>query len=322
MVGAGDPDGGRQGIHRYYKCRGREPISSAHQPRCTRLMVRAEDLEVAVWGYIRRPLDDPGMLASQFEAFARRDGDPAASARAEDRKWAAQLRRPDHEETRLVDAYQAAVISLEEPSERRQGIRDRRRVLITRRDQQTKLRTERLAVQAVWKELTGFCERIRTRLDQLAPEEQRRVLRLLVERVIVGDDSLEIRHLIPLRALGEEASPLAESGVPSGVPDAEGASSGRPVQRLRSDRVPLPLGLGVVVTVPGDLGATAREAPHAVRPAHQPHGLEAFGVVDQGLGVDHRRASPGRNRLSRRSACRVEITPARTLREPPPWNPR
>jgi hypothetical protein len=57
--------------------------------------------------------------------------------------------------------------------------------------------------------------------------------------------------------------------------------------------IALALGLGVVMPFLGDLGGPAPRAPHAVGPAHRPHGLEALGVVDQGLTVDHRRASRG-----------------------------
>ena len=57
--------------------------------------------------------------------------------------------------------------------------------------------------------------------------------------------------------------------------------------------VALPLGLGVVVAVLGGPGTATLGAPYAVRPAHQADGLEALGVVDEGLDVDHRWASQG-----------------------------
>ena len=55
--------------------------------------------------------------------------------------------------------------------------------------------------------------------------------------------------------------------------------------------VPLPMGLGVIPAVLGNLGAVALGAAHAPGPTHGTDGLEAFGVVDKGLDVDHRRAS-------------------------------
>ena len=117
-----------------------------------------------------------------------------------------QLRRLDREEVRLVDAYQAEVIGLDELKERRQQIQDRRQVLIAHAAEQEKLARESpRRPRPSGRSWRAFCERIRSRLDQLAAHEKQRILQLLVERIIVGEDTLEIRHVIPLRALKSES---------------------------------------------------------------------------------------------------------------------
>jgi site-specific DNA recombinase len=279
MVGASYPDGGR-GRLRYYKCCGREPISPKHRPRCSRPMARAEDVEEAVWDHIRRLIEDPAALASQFEAFAGR-GDDAAAVREEGRRSASQLKRLDREEVRLVDAYQAEIISLEELKERRQQVQDRRRVLVAQSDQLSKLRAGRIAAQAAWKDLSTFCERINIRPNELSGEEKQRVLQLLVERVIVRDGTPEIRHLVPLRAVREEASRLTPPGDASGVPDAQGASSRQPDGRLRPDRVPMP---GLPSTLRRPVRYDPRRPPPAAADPDRlliPHGPGPLGVADR-----------------------------------------
>jgi hypothetical protein len=210
-----------------------------------------------------RPLT--AALASQFEALAKR-GDETAAAREEGKKSATQLNKLDREEIRLVDAHQAEIISLEELKERRHQVQERRRALVAQGNQQSKLRAGRLVIQAVWKDLTAFRERVNTRLNELSGEEKQRVLQLIVERVIVGDETLEIRHLVPLRAMREEASGLAPPGDASGTPDAQGASSRQPELRLRSDRVALAMGLGVI---PAVLDGRVGGAPEQVTPSGQ-----------------------------------------------------
>jgi hypothetical protein len=59
----------------------------------------------------------------------------------------------------------------------------------------------------------------------------------IADRTILGDEAVEIRHLVPPRAVREEASRLAPPGDASGAPDAQGASSRQPELRSRSDRV-------------------------------------------------------------------------------------
>jgi site-specific DNA recombinase len=229
------------GCRRYYKCTGREPVCPSHQSRCTRTNVKVDDLDAAVWGHIRRLLDDPATLSDQFESFIRPAGENMDSP-AGDRKVDVQLRRLDREEVRLVDAYQAEVIGLDELKERRQQIQSRRQILIAHAAEQEKLDASLREAQAVWQVLSTFCERIRSRLDQLPSHEKQRILQLLVERIIVGEDTLEIRHVIPLRSLKSESP---EGAIPcgrSGRSDAEGASSEQPEVRLRTDRVRGPAG--------------------------------------------------------------------------------
>lgn len=52
--------------------------------------------------------------------------------------------------------------------------------------------------------------------------------------------------------------------------------------------IALPLGLGLIPAVPGRPVGVALGAPHAVRPTHCPDGLEALGIVDEGLEIEHR----------------------------------
>src|SRR5262249_58444527 len=85
----------------------------------------------AVWDHVTRLLDDPATLLAQFEAYARRADEVRAGECAEELRLAAQLRRLDREEQRLVDAYQAEAIDLSELRDRRGEIAGRRGILKT-----------------------------------------------------------------------------------------------------------------------------------------------------------------------------------------------
>ena len=97
------------------------------------------------------------------------------------------------------------MIDLAELKARREQIQGRRQVLVTQRDQEQRLQAERQAAKAVWSDLEAFCRRVRSRLDEATLAERQRILQLLIERVIVGEDSLEIRHVIPLGRHGRGA---------------------------------------------------------------------------------------------------------------------
>ena len=233
MIGVSHPGRHRRGEpRRYYKCCGRDLVCPKYQTRCTRRLLHADPLEAAVWDHVHRMIADPDTLRSQFGTLAQAPDGPT-DGRAEAEKWAAQLRRLDREEVRLVDAYQAEAISLDELKERREQLQIRRQSTIAQRDAAATARASRASSDAAWREWTTFSDRIRDRLESLSPNERQLVLQLVVERVIVKDGAVEVRHVIPLAQLPAAAGATASS-VGS---DAQGASAGRPVVRLCSDRV-------------------------------------------------------------------------------------
>jgi hypothetical protein len=117
-----------------------------------------------------------------------------------------------------------------ELSERRTQIAQQCRALDREQELQQRLRQQRTKAEEVLLNLETFADRVRLRLTEADFTEKQAILQLVIEHVIVGEDTLEIRHVIRLR------SPVPDPGghPPPGVP-------------LRSDGVhiaPLPDGLG------------------------------------------------------------------------------
>src|SRR5690242_5488058 len=218
MHGATWPTPG--GERRYYRCGGRDCLRTGRAQPCPRACVDGEALERAVWGHVRELLADPDRLTAQFRHLAAE----ADRERGPERRLSARLDGLARADARLLDAYQAEVIGLEELTERRRQIAGQRhaleRELERELERQRGLRGQRTRAQEVLADLTAFCERVRGRLDEASFADRQAVLQLVVERVIVHEGSLEIRHVIPLH---------------SPPPGREGPSQAD--GRLRSDRV-------------------------------------------------------------------------------------
>lgn len=182
----------------YYTCHGKDRILSAREERCPQRQVKAQELEAAVWDHVVHLLADPVRLLAQFQSFSQAAADGDATERAEDQRLSARIDRLGREEKRLLDAYQAEVITLDELAQRRAELRRRRQVLTEEQNQRAQLRRERARAQEVLTELTAFCERVRSRLHEVTFEEKQTILQLLIERIIVKTDTLEIHHVIPL----------------------------------------------------------------------------------------------------------------------------
>ncbi len=187
-----------QSERRYYLCHGKDRILSAREQACPRRPVPAEVLENAVWDHIKELLSDPRRLLAQFEHFTEMatEGDEEYQATA--RQLEAAVERLDRQDKRLLDAYQAEVISLEELTQRRQQLATRHQALREQQQQHVQLGHNKMQAQRVLEGLTAFCQHVCNRLDEATFEEKQSVLQLLIERIIVGEETLEIRHVIPL----------------------------------------------------------------------------------------------------------------------------
>jgi site-specific DNA recombinase len=205
---------------RYYRCAGKDCVETARAQPCPRASLNGEELEHAVWDHVRDLLSAPDRLIAQFEHFAGDVDRSAAEEKRAEQRVAMRLDGLARADVRLLDAYQAEVISLDELTERRRQLAGQRRALECQLEQQRDLRRQRARAQAVLTDLSAFCERVRGRLDDASFAEKQTLLQLVIERIIVHESSLEIRHVIPLHSPPPGRGGFAE-------PDG----------RLRSDRV-------------------------------------------------------------------------------------
>ena len=129
MFGRTYPATERQREYRYYTCQSKDCILRAREHPCPRRAVKADELEAAIWEHATTLLADPARLLAQFEGLlqAARDGDEREQV--EQRQLVGRLERLGREDGRLLDAYQAGVITLEELAQRRHLLDQRRHVL-------------------------------------------------------------------------------------------------------------------------------------------------------------------------------------------------
>ncbi len=182
---------------RYYRCAGNDPLNSGRAEKCPRARIEADTLEQAVWDHVVDLLDDPDRLLAQFNQVAEEAAaDPQGEAtRSQLQSRLDRLHRADR---RLLEAYRAEVISLEELSQQRKAIADQQRLVEQEREMQNQLREQRLRARETLADLTSFVNRIRSRLQTATTSDRQAILQLVIERVLVHDGTLEIQHVIPL----------------------------------------------------------------------------------------------------------------------------
>ena len=181
----------------YYACRHHDPVESGRAERCTARRVRQAALDAVVWDAVVGWIQSPGMLVEEVAAW--RASQAGAVHATEDLR---RLEQTQHQSAvqigRLVDAYQHGALSVEELRERRERLeaagaaaRARAEELATQVQDQGRL--ERLG-----DDLATFAATLRAGLDTLDFAGRQRLVRLLVERVVVTGEHVAIEHAIPL----------------------------------------------------------------------------------------------------------------------------
>jgi site-specific DNA recombinase len=143
-------------------------------------------------------LADPELIRSEIDRRGRelRAQNPLTTQKS---KLQLELSRCSRTVSRLVEAYQEELVSLEELRERIPSLRKRQSTLRSQLDALEAETLDRQTYVALAETLESFLRRLRDSADTSSTEARQRVIRLLVKEVLVDPERIVIRHSIPTR---------------------------------------------------------------------------------------------------------------------------
>ena len=183
--------------YRYYVCHGRtDPLRVAQGERCTARYIPAGQLDELVWADLCALLTDPAHLT---RARARAHGGAwlPQELQARQATIGQALGQLERQQQRLLDAYLAEVLGLPELQRKRQDLDRRHATLLAQQRQLDATAGQRLELQAVADGIEAFCQAIRAGLATATFTQRRQLAELLIDRVIVTGDQVEIRYVLP-----------------------------------------------------------------------------------------------------------------------------
>jgi site-specific DNA recombinase len=202
----------------YYRCLGSDAWRRLGGPICHSHPIRQDRLDAVVWTEILKLLEDPSLIQKELDRRleATRHADPTKHREAALQRDLSRLQKSIE---RLLTAYQEDLLSLDELRHRMPDLRRREHAIHAELQSIADQTTDRTAYLRLAETLTAFLARLRSSAKTLDIIERQRVVRLLVKEILVGDDSIVIRHAIPLLT-GPSGGhgPSPSSGSPSPVP--------------------------------------------------------------------------------------------------------
>jgi site-specific DNA recombinase len=184
-------------IH-YYKCIGSDSWRKLGGPVCDNgQFIRQELLDQIVWAEVIRLLEEPALIQQELDRrlVAARTSDPT-------RKREQSLQRESTHVgkgiERLLNAYQEGLLSIEQLRERMPMLRQREQGLRAELQAIADQINDRAAFLRLAETLTAFLTRLRSAAQTLSVVERQKIVRLLIKDILVGEDTITIRHSIPI----------------------------------------------------------------------------------------------------------------------------
>jgi site-specific DNA recombinase len=197
----------------YYRCIGSDGYRRLKGPLCTNRPVRQDALDKVVWSEVLRLLDEPTLIQSEIDRRREmaRNADPLRKRDEELRREQARLEK--HIE-RLVTAYQEELVTLPQLRQRMPQLRKQAQAVESELQSLELAAVDEANYLQLAESLATFRGKLRSRAETLEVRERQQILRLVMKEVLVGQDTITLRHSIPVpqSGPGTNGSPPCVSG--------------------------------------------------------------------------------------------------------------
>jgi site-specific DNA recombinase len=206
----------------YYRCLGSDAYRYRNGAVCDNRPIRQDYLDSFIWTEIIRLLDDPTLIQAELDRRmeAARKADPL---RTRGESLQREQIRIQKNTDRLLTAYQEGLATLEQLRQRMPDLRRQEQAVHSELLSLAEATADQSRYLRLLETLAQFRERLRARADNLELGQRQKILRLLVKEILVGKETITIRHSIPTPHSGAE--PHGLSG-PIPVPPSSPPSSG------------------------------------------------------------------------------------------------
>jgi len=194
----------KQTLH-YYRCLGSDGYRRLRGPVCANRPLRQDALDEFVWKEIIRLLEDPRLVQSEIDRRREtaRNADPLRKRDEELRREKARLEKSSE---RLITAYQESLLTLPQLRHRIPELRKQLQAIESELQSLELDEADQSKYLQLADSLGTFRRKLRLRAAMLDIQVRQQILRLLVKEVLVGTNTITIRHSIPVPASGPGSS--------------------------------------------------------------------------------------------------------------------
>ena len=176
----------------YYECAGHAPLTVGRPTKCPATLVRAERLDAVVWQALEQLLQNPSLIPQLYQTWATAKQQTLSGLEAHQAQLLQRRQRIERQDQRLLDAYQAEIITLRELQTRRQKLAATLQQIEQESRQLAHTRQQSVQWQQVIDNATTFRQLLGTNLVQLSFEERQAIAQCLISKVVVTGEEVEV----------------------------------------------------------------------------------------------------------------------------------
>jgi site-specific DNA recombinase len=191
----------------YYRCIGSDNYRFANGRVCQNKPIRQDYLDDLVWKQVVELLSNPELVQSEIR---RRIEEVKNINPTKQRKKVLEkeIVRIEKSIQKLLDAYQEDLLQLEELRDRMPQLRRRQNAFKAELRNIDSALTDQHAVLRLTNNIETFLHKLRKAADAISVVERQKVLRLIVKEIQLDDESLTIKHSIPLTTPSKTEKPI------------------------------------------------------------------------------------------------------------------
>jgi len=194
----------------YYRCSGSDAYRFPNGKVCQSRPIRQDFLDSVVWSQVVKLLNNPSLIKKEINRRIYKSKN-SSTTKIKINTLSLELNRVQKSMNKLLDAYQEELLELQELRDRIPILRKKEKMIKSEIQNLESAELDKQKFLCLVETMEGFLTRLRESSDNLKIEDQRKIIKLLVKEIIIGEDRIKIRHSIPLVNSSRIARPSKQS---------------------------------------------------------------------------------------------------------------
>jgi hypothetical protein len=181
----------------YYRCGYHNDLYTGRS-KCKAPSIKTDKLDTIVWNAVKETVFSPGIIIAQVKAYAKKDKERQSKSGGDLEEVVKLLANLAKEEERILDAYRASVITMDQLQKELDKVRERREPLAKQHRELAKNSIKQLPVSVIKQGVEQWCKEVQAQVEKMTFDERQKFLQEIVDKILMSSETVRIRLVVPI----------------------------------------------------------------------------------------------------------------------------